>query len=247
MKKILLAFIATLILAPAAEASVICASGSGVLKLRVGCRPNETQLDLDALGLRGSTGDAGEKGDTGDQGPIGPQGVEGPQGATGGQGPAGPAGPQGAPGNASDGRSLQNLVRIGGSTEGLPCSASVVIPNNPSYSDTEVYKVPLGTRLIISSIESGSYEGDGELWIFSPNGEQTALANRPFGWQSSHGDAYTATFAESYPAGFPVESGVYITRTMETYSSNSGSCDSGTVGGTAPDTPVIIGYLIPDE
>ena len=93
MKKILLAFIATLILAPAAEASVICASGSGVLKLRVGCRPNETQLDLDALGLRGSTGDTGEKGDTGDQGPIGLQGVEGPQGATGGKG-----------GSTSDGR-----------------------------------------------------------------------------------------------------------------------------------------------
>ena len=61
-------------LVPMAEASVICASGSGALKLRANCRPNETQLDLEALGLRGPQG---EKGDTGD---TGPQGLQGPQG-----------------------------------------------------------------------------------------------------------------------------------------------------------------------
>ena len=115
MKRLLLTILATLILAPAVEASYLCASPSGSVKLRAECRKSETQIDPDEIGFRGSTGPAGPQGEQGQQGPQGAAGPAGPQGVAGAQGPAGAAGPQGAPGNASDGRSLQNLVRIEGS------------------------------------------------------------------------------------------------------------------------------------
>ena len=156
MRTLILATVCIFLLAPAAEASYLCASPSGAVKLRAECRKSETQIDPDELGFRGSKGDPGEKGDTGDQGPIGLQGVEGPQGATGGQGPAGPAGPQGAPGNASDGRSLANLVRISapGLAPGSPC---VDIGPNPDSNGTdrgiEMYRVPVGTRFVVTSFE----------------------------------------------------------------------------------------------
>ena len=249
MKKILLAILATLILAPAAEASYLCASPSGAVKLRAECRKSETQIDPDELGFRGSKGDTGEKGDTGDQGPIGPQGVEGPQGATGGQGPAGPAGPQGAPGNASDGRSLENLVRISapGLSPGSPC---VDIGPNPNSGGgdrgIEMYRVPLGARLILTSIEW-------DLNIPDSWAVQIGFAGRKFvgnryapgvrrgteaGTAASYEDFARFPWASVYPAGYPVESDTSIFLT--------GFCSEGTVDSLVNNVEVT-GYLIPDE
>ena len=247
MKKILLAILATLILAPAAEASYLCASPSGAVKLRAECRKSETQIDPDELGFRGSTGPAGPQGEQGQQGS---QGVAGPQGATGGQGPAGPAGPQGAPGNASDGRSLENLVRLpSGSIEGYPCAGDSPASTH-NYGEVSFYTVPAATRLIISSLEPGHYLGTGgfsALFVISPDGRRTALANRSFG--AGLGDAAIApTFGESYPAGFPIESGEVIALRLSDLG-NQWGCNGGTASviGDPYEIPVITGYLIPDE
>ncbi len=115
-KLALAALVSTFVLAPAAEASYLCASPSGAVKLRAECRRSETQIDPDEIGFRGSTG---------------------PQGAAGAQGQSGVAGPQGEPGNASDGRSLENLIRIETET-------------NPSSSSTAIYTVPSNTTFILT-------------------------------------------------------------------------------------------------
>ena len=248
MKRILLATLVTLILAPAAEASVICASGSGVLKLRVGCRPNETQLDLDALGLRGSTGDTGEKGDTGDQGPVGPQGVEGPQGATGGQGPAGPAGPQGAPGNASDGRSLANLVRLGGT---IPPETACGL-NEVNYMQAPVFTVPTGTRFVLTSLAGGFFEKDNgtnypnQLYYIEVGSTDDRVRFEPRKLApvvDSVNSSLHSSFADLHPGGVPLDSGESIWAVWFEVA----GCAGGTVGTNAPPYPLITGYLIPDE
>ena len=232
MKKILLAILATLILAPAAEASYLCASPSGAVKLRAECRKSETQIDPDEIGFRGSKGDPGERGDTGDQGPIGLQGVEGPQGATGGQGPAGPAGPQGAPGNASDGRSLANLVTIAGALPaGTPC-VSVTYSNGTFVYGPSAFDVPEGTRFVLTGIH---FTSDADYIRIVPEG--TELAKSDFGNGQS-----LRSFAQTFPDGLVIEAGrsILFNRPGSPLCSNSG-----TVG--AARLPLLAGYLIPDE
>ncbi len=73
---------AALLVPIAAQAAVLCTSGSGsgTVRVRAACRPRQVQLDLIALGLLGPPG---PKGDTGTQGPPGPKGDAGMQGPPG--------------------------------------------------------------------------------------------------------------------------------------------------------------------
>lgn len=71
-------------LAARAEGVVLCKKRSGVIAVRDACKSNETQVDPDALGLRGSQG---PKGDPGQQGATGSPGSPGARGPTGPQGP----------------------------------------------------------------------------------------------------------------------------------------------------------------
>src|SRR5437867_4290351 len=57
-------------------ATVLCKKKSGAVFVRNACKPKETRLDPDALGLRVSQGAKGDKGDPG-------QRVQGPTGAAG--------------------------------------------------------------------------------------------------------------------------------------------------------------------
>jgi hypothetical protein len=56
------------------------------------CRPSETAVSWNQVGIQGTQG---PKGDTGATGAAGPQGPQGPTGATGAVGPIGPQGPKG--------------------------------------------------------------------------------------------------------------------------------------------------------
>src|SRR5438034_4513958 len=72
MRKLALVLVlAVAFVATHATAAVLCKKKSGVIAVRSACKRKETQLDPDALGLRGSQG---PKGDTGQQGTSGPQG-----------------------------------------------------------------------------------------------------------------------------------------------------------------------------
>ena len=171
-----------------ASAAVLCASSSGVVRVRVNCHQSESQLDPDALGLRGSQGEpgiegpagaAGAPGVDGSQGAAGPQGNQGDQGAVGPQGIEGPAGPEGAAGSSSDGRTLGNLTAIGFQI---------------LYADTRtvVYTVPEGARFILTGL--------------SRNGLSNYLA-------VYRGTALIAldengnVISQRFPAGVPFESG----------------------------------------
>jgi len=229
----ILATFATMLMVSAAEASVICASGSGALKLRANCRPNETQLDLEALGLRGPKGDTGDAGATGLQGPEGPQGAAGPagaQGVAGAQGPAGVAGPQGEPGGGGGERSLSSLIRIGpiASEPGTPC---VDTGSNASQSGQDrgliFYTVPAQSRLIIVSLDSMNYSHGSHRLRIGYDGPELYP-------QSYAGP----TFSAVYPAGYPVEQGVEIFL--------GGLCSEGTVD-REERYMSIVGYLIPDD
>ena len=188
----LLFLFSALILVPHVEAAVICVSGKDVLKLRTICRPSETQVDLEALGLRGPAGPQGAKGETGEQGGAGTQGVAGPQGATGGQGPSGPAGPQGEPGSAAGGRSLANLITIKWGYEF----------NWPRT----VYTVPEGKRFILTGAVMN--DDDSRLWVKFGEGDDEALL-APIGYVSyfSMVNERHNLFTDLFPDGFVFEAG----------------------------------------
>jgi len=91
------------VVAPYADAAVLCGNASGSVFVRDVCKSNETTLNPSALGLvgpPGPIGPAGPSGPAGPGGPAGPAGPPGPQGATGVAGPAGPIGPAGSAGPA---------------------------------------------------------------------------------------------------------------------------------------------------
>ena len=167
-----------------ASAAVLCASSSGVVRVRVNCHQSESQLDPDALGLRGSQGEpgiegpagaAGAPGVDGSQGAAGPQGNQGDQGAVGPQGIEGPAGPEGAAGSSGDGRTLGNLTAIDFQVSGA--------------ATTVVYTVPEGARFILTGVSSanslnvyrGTALGDFRVIMNANNGETTLSPRFPDG------------------------------------------------------------------
>jgi hypothetical protein len=84
MRGTVLLMAAVLMLAPTADALVLCTKGkSGTpkpgapLKVRAACAGKEVQIDPDALGLRGPQGEEGPKGDGGPPGPPGGIGLPG--------------------------------------------------------------------------------------------------------------------------------------------------------------------------
>ena len=84
MRGTVLLLAGVLMLAPNADALVLCAKGkSGTpkpgapLKIRTACTGKEVQVDPDALGLRGPQGEPGPKGDDGPPGPPGALGLPG--------------------------------------------------------------------------------------------------------------------------------------------------------------------------
>ncbi len=216
MKRIVLTVLATLILPPAVEASYLCASPSGSVKLRVECRRTETRIDPDEIGFRGSTGPAGE------------------------QGPAGVAGPQGEPGNASDGRSLGNLVMIRPNlSTGTEC---VPVRTSPAVTGVPIYTVPPSSRFVVTALAKDmiTYQANVYWYVyfgfdgpnFSPNGLAPSLADYA-------GNSFPPrSFADIFPAGLPLESGESIFA--------AGHCSTGTLA-QALQSISLTGYLIPDE
>ena len=83
-RTVLITGLSVLVIACSAQAAVLCKKKSGAVFVRDGCKPNETRLDPDGLGMRGSQG---PKGDPGQQGATGSPGSPGTPGATGPQGP----------------------------------------------------------------------------------------------------------------------------------------------------------------
>ena len=84
MRGTVLLMAGVLMLAPTAEALVLCAKGKGgtpkpgaPLKVRDACAGKEVQVDPAALGLRGPQGDQGPAGDPGTPGAPGAMGVPG--------------------------------------------------------------------------------------------------------------------------------------------------------------------------
>ena len=68
--------VAGLLMASVSHAAVLCTSGSGsgIVRVRVACRPRQVQLDPVALGLQGPPGAPGQQGEPGPQGLPGPGG-----------------------------------------------------------------------------------------------------------------------------------------------------------------------------
>ena len=190
-----------------ASAAVLCASSSGVVRVRESCRRSESQLDLAALGLRGpqgiegpagaagapgvdgSQGAAGPQGNQGDQGAVGPQGIEGPAGLTGA------TGPEGAAGSSGDGATLGNLTTI----DFMYAQPSVQIP-----PVTVVYTVPEGARFILTGL-SVYYP----LRVY----RRTALGNV---WHLA-----SSPFGQQFPAGVPFESGDGVAIQSDYYQSGN--------------------------
>ena len=172
-----------------ASAAVLCASSSGVVRVRVNCHQSESQLDPDALGLRGSQGEpgiegpagaAGAPGVDGSQGAAGPQGNQGDQGAVGPQGIEGPAGPEGAAGSSGDGRTLGNLTAIDFQIYGYGYSVAEV-----------VYTVPEGARFILTGLSPGT---NASLLVY----RGTTIIMNDYGNNALN---------PRFPAGVPFESG----------------------------------------
>lgn len=97
------------LLAAHADAAVLCAGKSGVVRLRDACKPKETVVVLPTAlpgpqgppgpqGAKGERGDPGASAAKGDPGLPGPPGSVGPKGDHGERGETGPAGANGAPG-----------------------------------------------------------------------------------------------------------------------------------------------------
>ena len=221
---------------PTAHAAVLCASSSGVVRVRVNCHQSESQLDPDALGLRGSQGEPGAQGPQGDPGPQGGQGVQGAMGPQGLGGPAGSTGatgqtgPQGAPGGSGSTPSFDNLVKIGGGTH--PIGTACTVGDLPPYRESSLlYAVPVGARLIVLGFT-------GELPIMAGNQELTGYQYFPYYY---NGWAPIQPFASHFPGGFPIEAGEEIRGAF----GGSGNCVSGATR-WAIVMPTIVGYLIPD-